>query len=338
MYSQSFSPAQQVDFALFLVFAFAGVVLLILTVTTLLFIIRYRHEKHPEAADIRGNTKLEILWTVIPSILVLGLFYFGWTGYQALRTVPSDAMPVQVTAKMFSWTFTYENGRHSNILVVPTGKPILLKMHTTDVIHSFFAPAFRIKMDVVPGMETYTWFKAEKDGEYEIFCTEYCGTGHSAMLSTIKAVPTAEFDEWLEAKEALIGPEAGHALMNAQGCYGCHVMSGSTGIAPSLSGLYGAKVDVTIDGKKQTVTADDAYIKESIVEPGKMIVDGYDNTMPPYTDLKDSEIDAILAYLRIIGKDSPTGVRSEGLPTESEQSAPAGNGTNHGGQHEHPKP
>ena len=112
----------------------------------------------------------------------------------------------------------------------------------------------------------------------------------------------------------------------------------STDIAPSLSGLYGAKVDVLVEGKKQTVTADDAYIKESILDPGKMIVDGYDNTMPPYTDLKDPEIDAILAYLRIIGKDSPTGVRSEGLPAESGESPPVNSGTDHGEQHAHPKP
>ncbi len=313
MYPQSLSAAQQVDFALLLIFVFAGVVLAGLTLTTLWFIFRYNHKRNPTSSDIRGNTLIEVLWTIIPTCMVMGLFYFGWTGYKALRTVPDNAMTVQVTAKMFSWTFTYENGRHSNVLAVPTGRPVLLKLSTTDVIHSFFAPAFRIKMDTVPGMETYTWFKAEKDGDYDIYCAEYCGTGHSVMLSTIKAMPIEQFNAWLETKEPLTGPEAGHSIMEAQGCFGCHDMSGNTDIAPSLAGLYGAQVPVILEnGKKETVTADNDYIRESILDPGKAITEGYDNTMPPYPDLKDEEITSILAYLRLIGKDSPADARPNG--------------------------
>ncbi len=307
MYPQSFSPVQQVDFALLLVFSFAGVVVLALTLITLWFIYRFRHEKNPEPTDIQGNTRLEIAWTLVPFLLVMGLFYFGWTGYKALRTVPDNALPVQVTAKMFSWTFTYQNGKHSSELVVPTDRPVLLKIRSADVIHSFFAPAFRVKMDAVPGMENYTWFKAERDGEYEIYCAEYCGTGHSVMLSKIKTMPEKDFAAWLDTKEPLKGADAGHALMEAQGCFSCHNMNGDNSMAPALPGLYGSTLTITVDGKEKQVVADERYLKESIINPGWRTIKGYDNTMPPYSDLTPEELLQILQYLKSIGKDSPAG-------------------------------
>ena len=188
MYPQSYSPAQQVDFSLMLVFVFSAVVLVVLTLVTCWFIWRYHHTRNPTPTDIRGNMTAEVLWTVIPFFMVMGLFYYGWTGFKALRTVPRDAMDVQVTARMFSWTFTYANGKQSPYLAVPVGKPVKLDLRSVDVIHSFYAPAFRIKMDTVPGMNTYAWFRADRAGTYDVYCAEYCGTGHSKMLTTIQAI------------------------------------------------------------------------------------------------------------------------------------------------------
>ena len=338
MYTQSLSAVQQVDFALLLIFIFSGVMLLGLTLTTLWFIYRYHHKRNPVSSDIRGNTLIEVLWTVIPTCLVMGLFYFGWTGYQALRTVPDGAMVVQVSAKMFSWTFTYENGRHSNYLAVPTHKPVMLKMHTPDVIHSFYAPAFRIKMDIVPGMETYTWFKTDRPGDYDVYCAEYCGVGHSVMLTKIQAMPQEDFDTWLTSKEPLNKVDAGHKLMEDQGCFSCHEMGGKTVDAPALAGLFGKTITVMENGKEKQVVADEAYLKEAITDPGKVIPKGYDNTMPPYTDLTPDELDSMIEYMKSIGDDSPAGSHgahnapaaggAQTAPSNNgTQTAPAGNGT-----------
>ncbi len=319
MYLQSLSPAQQVDFALFLVFLFSGVVLIILTVCTVWFIWRYHHTRNPVPSDIRGNITAEILWTLIPSIMVMGLFYYGWTGFKALRTVPPNAMEIQVTARMFAWTFKYPNGKTSSTLPVPVNTPVKLVMTATDVIHSFFAPAFRIKMDVVPGMTTYTWFKAERAGEYDIYCAEYCGVKHSAMMSVIKALPPEEFEAWLAQPLAMHGPAAGYALMESHGCFSCHLLGEAPQDTPSLEGLHGSTTHILVGGKEQTITVDDAYLTEAIVNPGSSLVRGYENTMPPYPDFTPEQMRSMLEYLASVGKNE-TGPLRPGA--DDDQKAP----------------
>ncbi len=304
MYPQSLSPVQQVDFALLLIFVFSAAMLVLLTGATLYFLWRYNHKRNPVPTDIRGNMKVEVAWTVIPFLMVMGLFYFGWTGYQALRTVPPGAMEVNVTARMFSWNFTYANNKTSSVLNVPVGKPVKLNLRTLDVIHSLFIPAFRIKMDTVPGMATYAWFKTDRAGDYDIYCAEYCGVKHSAMLSSVKAMPQADFDAWYNAEDAGHGSEAGRNLAEQQGCLGCHTPDGA--MAPHLAGLYKTKVIIIEDGKEKTVAADEAYLKESITDPAKQIVKGYDNTMPPYQDFTPEQLDDLIEYLRSI-QGSPSG-------------------------------
>ena len=305
MYPQSLSPVQQVDFALLLIFIFSGVMLVILTIITCYFIWRYNHKRNPTPTNIKGNVKAEIIWTLIPSLMVMGLFYYGWTGYQALRTVPSNAMNVKVTAKMFSWTFTYENGKTSNYLAVPVHTPVKLNMESIDVIHSLFIPAFRIKMDTVPGMKTYAWFSTEREGIFDIYCAEYCGIKHSAMLSTVRAMSQEEFDEWLTDSGPAESDKAGFAFMEAIGCFTCHDAQGKEiKDSPKLIGLYGSKRPVLINSKEQEVLADEAYIKESIVDPGKLLVKGYDNTMPAYTDITPAQMANIIDYLRSVGEDN----------------------------------
>jgi len=194
------NPAHGVDQALWYILGISAFLLLGITVVMVYFVIRYRRSRHPVPADIRDNYPLEIAWTVIPTLIALSMFYIGWTSYVGLRDVPEDAIQIEVIGQQFSWIFVYENDKETlNELVVPLGKAIKLNISSIDVIHSFFIPAFRLKVDAVKGMPTYAWFYADKVGEYDILCTEYCGTEHSAMLALLKIVPEDEYKEWLES-------------------------------------------------------------------------------------------------------------------------------------------
>jgi cytochrome c oxidase subunit 2 len=193
------SPVQGVDLAFWYILGFSIVLLIGITVVMVYFVVKYRRSKNPVASDIRDNYPLEIVWTIIPTLIALSMFYFGWSSYLGLRTVPDDAMEVEVIGQQFSWIFVYENDKETeNELVVPQGRAIKLNISSIDVLHSFFIPAFRIKVDAVKGMPTYAWFLADEVGEYDIQCTEYCGVDHFAMLAILKIVPEEEFEKWLE--------------------------------------------------------------------------------------------------------------------------------------------
>lgn len=196
------SPAHDVDLAFWYILGISLLLLFGITAVMVIFVVRYRRSRHPVPEDIRDNLALEIVWTVIPTLIALSMFYMGWKSYIGLRTVPEGAMEVEVTAQMFSWIFTYDNGRESeNELVVPLGEAVKLNVTSVDVLHSLYIPAFRIKIDAVRGMTTYAWFRADEQGEYDIQCTEYCGTDHSAMTARLKIVPEQEYLAWLEAEE-----------------------------------------------------------------------------------------------------------------------------------------
>jgi cytochrome c oxidase subunit 2 len=196
------SPAHDVDLAFWYILGISLLLLFGITAVMVIFVVRYRRSRHPVPEDIRDNLALEIVWTVIPTLIALSMFYMGWKSYIGLRTVPEGAMEVEVTAQMFSWIFTYDNGRESeNELVVPLGEAVKLNVTSMDVLHSLYIPAFRIKIDAVRGMTTYAWFQADEAGEYDIQCTEYCGADHSAMTAKLKIVPEREYLAWLEAEE-----------------------------------------------------------------------------------------------------------------------------------------
>lgn len=196
------NPAHGVDLAFWYILGISLVLLFGITAVMVVFVIRYRRSRHPEPADIRDNYPLEIVWTVIPTLIALSMFYVGWKSYIGLREVPEGALQVDVTAQMFSWLFTYDNGKEvENELVVPLGAAVKLNISSVDVLHSLYIPAFRIKVDAVRGMTTYAWFQADEEGEYDIECTEYCGTEHSAMTARLKIVPQEEYLAWLEEEE-----------------------------------------------------------------------------------------------------------------------------------------
>ena len=192
------NPVSGIDKALAYIIGFSFILWIAITIAMVYFVWRYHEKRHPQAVDSRGNLKLEIVWMVIPLIIVLSMFYYGWESYMGLRNVPPDALNIDVKARMFEWEFDYPGGKQSqDVIVVPEGKAVRLNIESEDVVHSLSIPAFRIKVDAVKGLPTYAWFQADKAGEYTIFCTEYCGVGHSDMTATLKVVPYDEYKTWL---------------------------------------------------------------------------------------------------------------------------------------------
>jgi len=192
---------RQIDWVFLFIIAFSLVILAAITAVMIYFIFRYSRKRNPEPSALRGNWKVELAWMIVPTLIALSMFYFGWESFLGLRNVPSDALAINVKAMQFSWVFEYPNKKESDsVLVVPQGKAVKLNMTSLDVIHGFYLPAFRIKMDVLKGMNTYTWFYADRIGTYTIFCTQYCGVGHADMRATLRIVPSMEYDEWLNKK------------------------------------------------------------------------------------------------------------------------------------------
>ncbi len=193
------TPVQGVDQAFWYILGISIILLFAITLVMVIFVVKYRRSRNPIPADIRDNMLLELFWTLIPTLIALSMFYMGWKSYIGLRAVPEGAIEIEVTGQMFSWLFTYDNDKESeNELVVPLGKPIKLNISSLDVIHSLYIPAFRIKIDAVRGMKTYAWFLADQEGDYDIQCTEYCGTDHSSMTGKLRIVPEGEYRKWLE--------------------------------------------------------------------------------------------------------------------------------------------
>jgi cytochrome c oxidase subunit II len=165
------------------------------------FAIRYRRSKNPKPAELHGNWILETAWIAVATVLALAIFVYGLTSFQFLKAVPADSLPIHVTASQWSWLFTYENGRKSTDLVVPQGKDIALTMESPDVIHGFFIPQYRVKQDIVPGMKNRLWFRADRAGNADIFCTQYCGGEHSKMLATVYVVAPDVYQKWVNGED-----------------------------------------------------------------------------------------------------------------------------------------
>jgi cytochrome c oxidase subunit 2 len=284
----------------FLIVVSACVVLLVaVTVTMLVFLYKYNSKRHPVPNDIKENIPLEIVWTVIPTILVIFMFYFGWVDFDYIRNPPKGAMNVDVIARQWSWTFRYENGKQSDTLKVPVGKPVKLVLTSEDVIHCLFIPAYRVKEDCVPGLKTHLWFTANEAGTYDIFCTEYCGLEHSHMLSKLITMPAADFNAWYQSKAEVKGKEKGPDLLGTKGCLGCHTTDGTPKIGPTFKGLFGSKVAVLTDGNERVILADEGYLKRAILEPGADIVKGYQNIMPKLP-MSEEDLEEIVDYLETL--------------------------------------
>jgi len=285
----------------FYILAITVFLLALITFLMVYFVIRYHRKRSPQPAEIKENTWLEIIWTVVPTLLVLTMFYYGLTGFNFLKRAPQDAMKVKVIARQWSWLFEYENGLRSTELKVPVGKPIKLLLTSQDVIHSFYAPAFRIKQDVVPGMVNSLWFQSTEMGEFDVLCSQYCGLQHAKMLTKIVVLPEEEFKKWYQTGKEMEAklPPSGTQLFQERGCKACHSIDGTPGLGPTLKGLFGKTVTVLTDGKERKLVADEAYLRKSILEPNADIVKGFPPIMPSLKGLlTDQEIDALVSYLK----------------------------------------
>ncbi|MFH1121676.1 MAG: cytochrome c oxidase subunit II [Bacteroidota bacterium] len=310
MYSGASNFVTNTDTAFFFIIGISVLFLVGITGTLLWFMYRYNKKRNPVATQIHGSNTLEIVWTVIPTILVIIMFFYGWAGYAPMNKTPENAMKIKATARMWSWMFEYENGIKTDTLYVPVDKPVSLDLVSLDVIHSFYIPAFRIKEDMVPGRGNQLWFIAQKEGNFELFCTEYCGLSHSYMFTEVKAIPQKDFDTWY-AKMAdtsrkavnIADPVAeGKRLMEKNGCVVCHSSDGTKIVGPSYKGVYGHKLTVITGGKEREITADDEYIKRSIYEPDADLVKGFSKgQMVSYkTILSDEDVANIIEYLKTL--------------------------------------
>jgi cytochrome c oxidase subunit 2 len=299
-----------------------------LTALMLSFVIRYNSRKHKKAEQIEGNTSLEVVWTVIPILLALIMFWIGWRGYVPMSKPPKDAMNVVSTARMWSFSFRYDNGKESPNLIIPVGTPVKVKLISLDVLHSFYIPEFRIKSDMIPGREKFMWFRPEREGEFNLFCAEYCGLRHSYMNSKVQVLSKDKFDAWLNdtamvaadttgaqaggtAKGGAVaanaggvaaGGNAGEAIIKNKGCVACHSTDGSKIVGPTFKNLFGSQVTVTKDGKEVKETADEAYITRSIYEPNAEIVQGFQKgLMQSYKGtVTEDDIAKIIEYLKTL--------------------------------------
>ena len=269
-----------------------------------LIVFRRRKGETGEGEHFEGNTNLEIGWTIIPLIAVVAMAYIGAGNLADVRRADPDAMVVNVTGRQWSWKFEYENGVVSDELHLPVGKQVHLKMTSTDVIHSFWVPEFRVKQDLVPGRITELWITPTIEGVYQVRCAELCGTTHYGMRSPTIVTSQGDFDAWMDeqfalALEASDTPEGrGEILVANNGCAACHSIDGSAGIGPTWLGLAGSQAELS-DGT--TVLADDAYLAESIKDPQAKIVAGFENVqMIAFPNLTDEQIADIVAYIRTL--------------------------------------
>src|SRR5689334_14204695 len=238
----------------------------------LIFAVRYRRRPGVKAEQIEGSHKLEITWSIVPLGVFLVIFFWSAIIFFKQRTPPDGAGTVYVVAKQWMWKLQHEEGqREINQLHIPVGKDIKLIMTSQDVIHSFYVPAFRVKQDVLPGRYTTLWFHATKAGTYHLFCAEYCGTQHSGMVGQVVVMEPADYQAWLSGGGVTQSlAQTGEAMFQQLGCSTCHLSSGQ-GRGPNLAGVFGSKVTLA-DGR--TITADENYVRESILIPGAKVVSG----------------------------------------------------------------
>lgn len=310
MPSQASGKAAEVDTVFYVIYWISVFFFAIIVGLMALFIVRYRARKVSERApdSPSHSLALEITWTVIPIIISLAIFVIGFKSFMNIATPPRNSYEIMVTGQKWQWFFQYPNGFVTSELHVPEDQPVKLTMTSEDVIHSLWIPAFRVKKDVVPGRYTYTWFEAQEPGTYPLLCTEYCGTGHSDMLSVVTVHASGTFDRWLEESANLYDTmppaEAGELLVQRSGCVQCHSLDGKSGIGPTFVNLFGYEQQLT---SGDVVVADENYIRSSILEPMTDIVQGYEPVMPTYAGkLKDKEITYIISYMKSVSDRGPS--------------------------------
>jgi cytochrome c oxidase subunit 2 len=309
---QASTAAGRVDSVFLFILVLCVAFLIFITAALIYFAIKYNRKRRPKGEDIEGKTWLEVLWTATPTAIFLLMFVYGWTNFSYMRNAPRDAMTIEVTGRQWAWSFEYPNGKRTTELLLAMDKPVKLELHSLDVIHGFFIPAFRIKEDVVPGKDNYTWFEPTQLGSFDIECTTICGPSHATMLSKAVVVPVKDFEDWYFGSEDTPLPghgiksvpaveSSGNAVLkifNEKFCPTCHSIDGSAMIGPTFKGMYGKKEIVTDSlGKDHDVIADEAYLIKAIQDPAADTVKGYPPAMPK-NPLTDPELKQVIEYIK----------------------------------------
>ena len=305
--------AQKSDAVFFYVFALSVVFLVGITGLMIYFVIRYSKTRNPVASQIEGHTGLEIVWTLVPLVLFLAIFYYGWTNYEFMRQAPRESMVIKVTARQWNWSFEYPNGKVTRVLFAPLDRPMKLEVRSADVVHGFYVPSFRLKIDAVPARANTTWFQATRPGSYDIECTVICGVDHSLMLSKVIVVPEEEFKAWYFGGDSAPEPGAGFraaeahpdlrdippglAILQTKGCLTCHSVDGKPTVGPTLKGLYGKAERVKVAEATRVVTVDEAYLRLAILNPADHVVRGYPAAMP-VIKIEPNELGEVVAYIK----------------------------------------
>ncbi|QGM96780.1 cytochrome c oxidase subunit II [Methylocystis parvus] len=307
---QASNEAVEIDYLILALVLASAAILALVYGLILVYMFRYHAgSKAARGAPSRKSWRFEIAWTLATMAVFFGLFLWGADLYVRLFQAPADALQIYVVAKQWMWKAEHVGGqRELNALHIPIGRPVQLVMTSQDVIHDFSVPAFRIKRDVLPGRYQSLWFQADRPGAYKLFCTQLCGAGHATMTGEVFAMTAPAFEQWLGGARTTTVAGAsmaseGEALFMRLGCSGCHGAhgEGASGAirAPALIGLYGSRVRLTSGA---TAVADDRYIRDSILEPDKEIVAGFEPVMPSFAGQIDEEqlmrLDAFIKSLR----------------------------------------
>lgn len=333
MFDGASNYAESVDFAMLVIVGISVILLVGIIIAMIYFVIRYSRKRNPVATQIHGNVVLEVIWIIIPTILVMVMFWYGYKDFREMRDTLDYAMKVQVTGFMWDWEFDYENGGRTDTLYIPVNRVTRLELISRDVVHSFYIPAFRLKEDLVAGSFHYMILEPKKTGTFDVACAEYCGRDHSAMYTAVVVMPEEEFDSWYASigsggspdvaakesdtddiaqandgdggeitEEAIRNALKNHPkadLLSKKGCIACHSTDGSKKIGPSFLELGHGYVNVDKDGKMEKVKIDADYIRRSILDPNAEVVEGYSKYMMPEQGsmLSDEELEAIIEIL-----------------------------------------
>jgi cytochrome c oxidase subunit 2 len=305
---QASTFAANVDALYIFIVATSTFFALAVTIAVVAFGIIYRRKHDGEVgARIEGNLPLELLWSIIPTMIAMVMFGWGASAYFEMRTPPAEALQVYAVGKQWMWKFQHLEGqREINELHVPVGRPVRVTITSEDVIHSLYFPSFRTKMDAIPGRYTQLWFEATKTGTYHIFCTEYCGTNHSGMIGSVIVMEPAEYQAWLAGgtSEGTLA-QRGERLFTELACNTCHLDTGK-GRGPSLQNIVGKPAELA-DGT--TVTVDEGYLRESIINSQAKIVRGYQPLMPAFQGLvSEDNLVALVEYIKTL---SPTATTTQ---------------------------
>ncbi len=303
MYTVGSSVTEAVDSTFVFIVAISLILLIGITAIMIYFAIKYSKKNNPVPKKVKEHLWVEITWTLIPVLIVLAMFWSGYKGFKLLREVPEDSMKIKVFGKMWEWNFIYDNGKETKELFVPVGQNVKLIMRSVDVVHSLYIPAFRIKEDVIPGRDTFLWFKPQGLGPADIFCAEFCGQRHAYMLSKVNVMSRENFNKWYNSgitpeTGAKNESEPGFVLMKKKGCLECHTTRGSKGNRISLTGIFGKDRIVIRNGKEISVKANKEYLKNSLLNPTFDKLKGHAIAMKEIKDLKKKEVELIVNYLK----------------------------------------